>query len=520
MFTSDLVRPFLRINNQVLTVDLLNETDPYWLQTARELIALFQNHLGLPQAKWEQALEAYEGTRIDYMRIRGLARVLTGAATFTPKAFPYQPRDLRARLFCRGPAFENPDMFHPLARQDLLKEVAGELGMATADLDEALFADHPGAHVLTHVGPAWMPAQLLQRYNLELSRGALYRAIVVQVEIYDSFKEFWRYLKLFKLMFLASELPGGGYRVVLTGPLSDFVETERYGISYAEFLPAILLGQRWNLVARIKPPAPKQERSNTGTGIQEQAHLLYRLDHTCGLRSYYRKGRLYDSSLERIFAEEFTDFAEKFGARRGKWKLLREEQVLVLDGSVMIPDFLLIHTQDEARRILIELVGYWSPRYLQTKIAKVKAAQCPNLLLLVYENLKVTRQDFQGAEGEILFFKQKPVMKDVMEAVERLAQRVYGPLVLAPAPLSQVVSLCRERLATRENAWYLLKQLEELLRQADPAFSPHRYGYKSFAALLKANPSLFETRRRAVKGRPIEARLAQEQRDEDTILLQ
>ncbi len=161
MFTSDLVRPFLRTNGRTLTVDLLDETDPHWLQTAQELISLFQKHLDLAQANWEQALEVYEGTRIDYPRIRGLARVLTGAATFTPQAFPYQPRDLRARLFCRGPAFDHPDMFHPLSRQDLLQEVAGKLGMAGADLDEALFADHPGAHVLTHVGPAWTPQQLL-----------------------------------------------------------------------------------------------------------------------------------------------------------------------------------------------------------------------------------------------------------------------------------------------------------------------------------------------------------------------
>lgn len=512
MFTSDLIRPFLRVRDRTLTVDLLNETDPYWLKTGQELIALFQQHLGMTQAKWDQALEEYEGIRIDYLRIRGLARVLTSAATFTPKTFPYQPRDLRMRLFRHGPAFEKPDMFHPLSRQDVIQQVAEELNMTAECLDEALFADHPGAHVLTHAGPAWTPQQLLQRYNLEISRGALYRAIVVQVEIYDNFKEFWRYLKLFKIMFLASEIPSGGYRVVLTGPLSDFVETERYGISYAEFLPAVLLGQRWNLVAKMKPPTPRQERSDTLTGVTEHSHLVYRLDHTCGLHSHYRRGRLYDSALERVFAEEFTDFEEKFGTERGKWKLLREEQVLVLDGSVMIPDFLLVHTQDETRRILIELVGYWSPRYLQLKVAKVKAAHCPNLLLLVYEDLNVTKQDFQGAEGEVLFFKQKPVIKDVMEAVERLAQRVYGPLVPhAPVPLSQLVRLYRAQHLSQEETWYLLEQLEEALLQVDSSFSPRRYGYRSFSLLLKENPSLFETRRRRVKGHPIEARVVQEQ---------
>lgn len=175
----------------------------------------------------------------------------------------------------------------------------------------------------------------------------------------------------------------------------------------------------------------------------------------------------------------------------------------------MIPDFLLVHTQDETRRILVELVGYWSPRYLQTKIAKVKAANCPNLLLLVYEDLKVTREDFQGAEGDILFFKQKPVIKDVMEAVEQLAERVYGPLAKkAPPPLSQVIELGREQQTLQEGVWYLLDDLEARLRQVDPTFSPRHYGSTRFSNVLREHPATFELRRRAVKGRPFEACLA------------
>jgi hypothetical protein len=310
----------------------------------------------------------------------------------------------------------------------LLQEIAGELSLAPEEIELALFADHPGAHILTNVGPAWTALGLLQRYNLELARGALYRATEVQIEIYDSYKECWRYLKLFKIMFMASELPQGGYQVTLSGPLSDFVETDRYGIAFAEFMPAVLLGERWNLVARIKSPYPRPGRERAASMIAEDAQLIYRLDQTCGLHSHYRKGRVYDSALERTFASEFSDFEEKFGPERGKWRLTREEQVLVLDGSVMIPDFLLVHTQDERRRILIELVGFWSPRYLKTKIAKVQAAQCPNLILLVYENLKVTREDFGKIPGELLFFKEKPVIKDIMAAVEALAERLYGPL--------------------------------------------------------------------------------------------
>ena len=437
MLTSDLIKPFLRTYGRMLTVDQIDESSALWLQTAQDLVELFQQQRGEPRRNWEEALENYEGSRVDYLRIRGLAKVLTDAATFVQKDFPLEPRELRARLFCQGPVFAQPDMFYPTTRQDLLQTTAQELQVTPAEIDEALFADHPGAHLLTNTGPAWTPQELLQRYNLELARGALYRATEVRIEIHDHYKETWRYLKLFKIMFLAQELEQGGYQVTLSGPLSDFVETERYGIAFAEFLPALLLGERWKMMARIRAQTSRSAYEQATSRIAEDTQLLYQLDQTCGLQSHYRRGRTYDSALERVFASEFSDFEEKFGPERGKWRLTREDEVLVLDGSVMIPDFLLVHTQDEQRRILVELVGFWSPRYLTTKIAKVQAAQCPNLLLLVYENLKVTRQDFGKIPGELIFFKEKPVIKEVMAAVEALAEKLYGPLEIAPKRVPQ-----------------------------------------------------------------------------------
>ena len=93
----------------------------------------------------------------------------------------------------------------------------------------------------------------------------------------------------------------------------------------------------------------------------------------------------------------------------------------------MEPDFVLIDTKDENRRILIELVGYWHPNYLRRKVEKVHAANCAHLLLLVYKGLNVTEEAFQGAASQVIFFQQKPVLKEVMETVEEMAERIYGP---------------------------------------------------------------------------------------------
>lgn len=93
----------------------------------------------------------------------------------------------------------------------------------------------------------------------------------------------------------------------------------------------------------------------------------------------------------------------------------------------MIPDFTLVDEQDENRKILIELVGFWHPQYLRRKIEKVRAANCAHLLLLVYQGLKITEDAFQDTASQVIFFKQKPVLKEVMETVEEMANRLYGP---------------------------------------------------------------------------------------------
>ena len=152
--------------------------------------------------------------------------------------------------------------------------------------------------------------------------------------------------------------------------------------------------------------------------------MLYQLDHTSSLHSHFKRSGEFDSRLEADFANEFE---QKIGSKRGHWHLTRESEVLLLGNTVMVPDFVLIDNEDENRRIMIELVGFWHPQYLRRKVEKVRAANCAHLLLLVYEGLNITEEAFQDTAGEVIFFKQKPVLKEVMRTVEEMAERVYGP---------------------------------------------------------------------------------------------
>ncbi|HEW98068.1 MAG TPA: DUF790 family protein, partial [Beggiatoa sp.] len=161
----------------------------------------------------------------------------------------------------------------------------------------------------------------------------------------------------------------------------------------------------WRMDAQVQP-----------TDFQRPLH--YTLDDRTPLRSHFKASNLFDSRLEADFAAEFE---AKYGGAKRKWILAREDELIVVGDTVMIPDFSLTHHKD-GRRALIEIIGFWHPQYLQRKLQKVRQAGRKDLILLVYSSANVAEGVFEDiSAGEVLTFTKKPVLKDVLAAVERCA---------------------------------------------------------------------------------------------------
>jgi len=69
--------------------------------------------------------------------------------------------------------------------------------------------------------------------------------------------------------------------------------SQKYGLQLAVFLPALLLCTRWKMEAEIV----------TADGSRR----FFPLDESSGLVSHYRDSTMYDSLLERTFAERFAE---------------------------------------------------------------------------------------------------------------------------------------------------------------------------------------------------------------------
>lgn len=414
MLKSQLIRPRIEVRGNQVRPKILS-ADYHWLTVAGNLIELFRENVGNSRGQLDEALRDYEGDNLDYPIIRGLADVLTKQADFGSSP-PVAPATLREKLFGIGPVTLIPQLPLPkgdderiikpiVRRQHALREASVTYKISEREVEAALFADLLEEQVLQGTGDPITPKGLIDRYNLEVARGLLYWAKEVNLRVSDTYRDVFRYIKLVGLMY--SIFPNGnGYDITLHGPLSPFVQsTIRYGVQFAKFMPALLLCDEWEMEAAVKPPHADQ-------------FLSYQLDNTTELQSYFKGSADFASRLEANFAAEFE---QKYTRNTREWELTYEDELITVGDSVMIPDFAFTNKKD-GRRALLEIVGFWHPQYLKRKLAKIRAANRSDLIILVYENVKVADGAFEAASaGEVLTFKKKPILKDVIAAVERAA---------------------------------------------------------------------------------------------------
>ena len=93
-----------------------------------------------------------------------------------------------------------------------------------------------------------------------------------------------------------------------------------------------------------------------------------------GLTSHLPPPREFDSGVEELFAR-------RWGAKQDGWSLQRKGEILYQAQKVFTPDFVLRH--DDGRSVLLEIVGFWTPAYLQAKFQTLRLFKDKRILLAV-----------------------------------------------------------------------------------------------------------------------------------------
>jgi len=377
------------------------------LAIAVEVIGCFQATQGGTQGELDRQLQELEGDSPDYRLKRGLAHILRSSCCEFEVVSPLEPQLLRERVFALS-AQSVPNPLHSSATLNALAiQLSHELEreVLPEQIRLGLYADLAENRILTQFD-ALIPEDLLHRYNLSQVQGVFYRASHLTLNAHRNvpgeYKLLFRYLKLFQLMAYIEGDADHGFTITIDGPTSLFSPSTRYGLAIAKLLPALLHVTRWSLSATLQTRDPFTNTWKTGR---------FSLDSDCGLVSHYPPGKAYDSMLE-------ASFADRWDSLKTDWVLEREVDLIPIPGSVMIPDFRLVHP--DGRTFLLEIVGYWRPEYLQKKFSQVRRAGCDNLILAISERLNLEKAGVNVSDvpARVVWFKNKLLPKAVLAVLE------------------------------------------------------------------------------------------------------
>lgn len=383
------------------------EFDAKVLAIAEDVITLFQEARNGTRGELNRQLQELEGEETDYRVKRGLAHLLNSSFSTFETVSPLDPPMLRERVF----ALSAQSVPSAQATQMTIEKIANDLGqeldreVLPEQVKAGLYADLPENQILTSFEAPTSEA-LLHRYNLSQVQGVFYRAshLVINAHRNDpgQYKLLFRYMKLFQLMTYIEGDADHGFTLTIDGPTSLFKPSTRYGLAIAKLLPALLHVTGWSLAAEL-------QINDSYSGQKRQGRFA--LDSECGLVSHYPPGKTYDSLLE-------AGFVDRWNKAKTEWRLEREVDLIPIPGSVMIPDFRVVHP--DGRSFLVEIVGYWRPEYLRKKFSQVRQSGRDDLILAVSERLNLENAGVKISDtpARIVWFKDQLLPKAILQVLE------------------------------------------------------------------------------------------------------
>lgn len=324
--------------------------------------------------------------------------------------------DRRSISQLRQSVFLAAAKYHPLVveqnalfenqESEIKRIIAAEHGMDWPQLHNRLFADLIENQVLEtfHGYPDGLA--LLSRYNVAQTQCVFFDAVQMTVVARQDYKQILRYAKLARLMIRITKR-SDHYCFELDGPASVLRSTHRYGIAMARFLPGLLACRGWDLKAILR-----------STPYRPQ--ISFELDDACGLTSPVVVANEFDSSVEKCFAMEWNQLGQS------EWRLERETEILHQGQKVFFPDFVFVHR--DGLRIMMEIVGFWTPEYLRYKCEVLKHFRDQPIFLAIAHSISVSKKEPSAPlfEHPAIYYKEHIKMDAVIGILDRMRAQMQS----------------------------------------------------------------------------------------------
>lgn len=390
-------------NGQILPDRLTRVHDQQYLRLAESMLHIYQSGVGRMRQQLRSAVHKLFENELDCptRRIDAFCKLLDERSVYD-KDRRSSAAKLRQRVFRlaagKHPLVSSTDKLFESSESEVKAEIAREIGQSWEQIERALFADVIQFHRLREFRGYDSPQALLARYNVAQTQAVLYDAVSMTVWTQDDFKLILRYAKLARLMHTIVRKADGTYRITFDGPASVLKQSRRYGVAFAKFLPGLLSCRGWKMQAIV------QHRRSSWTN-------QFQLSPVDGLTSNVDAAELFDSGLE-------ENFAQKWGAQpRDGWRLYREGIVLYQNQKVFVPDFFFVH--EDGRKAIMEIVGFWTPEYLEQKQKTIATFSGHRIFLAVADSV-----DWPDDEpsGTTLRYKTALKVSDVLGMLAKVQE--------------------------------------------------------------------------------------------------
>ncbi len=400
MLTSELVR--VRREGEYIVPRYIRRQDrPRLLALGEALIGALGEKLGERREEVSLALAAVPHGPRDRLVVQGLTKLLFDRCELVASE-GIDPASVRDAVF--RVAAERRRALGPTERFDraaVVAAAADRLGVAPAAVGERLFADlRKNERLAAFRAPS--AEELLQRYDVALAQGVLMRAVRVEVallgEAPDRVRQLFRAARFYGLLHRV-RAEGGGYRIELDGPLSLFSSVQRYGLSLALFLPAVLRCKSWRLRAAL-------------SWGKERAPAWFELGPDAGLVPH---GRRADG-----VAPDLASFAEAFRALGSAWSVAPSEEIVALPGEPAVVPDLVFDNGATGERVYLEAFGYWSRQAVWQRIETVRRGFPGRIILAAGKQLRVSEEALdEGEAGELYIYRTTIQPKAVLARLDR-----------------------------------------------------------------------------------------------------
>ncbi len=357
--------------------------------------------MGKKKGKINEVVDGLE-LNFDHRYLRGLSVLLDRRCQFESKAV-IDPVKARRQVF--KIAHEEGLPITQKARLVLLFQVATLLGVTVKDLEVSLYGDLDEELILKNF-VSIDPEALVKQYNLSLTQTLLFHSTELTFTVIENWQYIFRQIKWLGLIYTIWR-SNSGYKVKVDGPTSLFKLNRRYGTSIAKLLPAIVQSQRWSLNAKIL--RYREDRMLLNLELNNLKHGGY-----LKAKKTSSKTEVYDSLVEQ-------NFANRFKALNTGWMLTREPEPLPVGKQVMIPDF---SFQKGDLRVYMEVVGFWTPQYLEEKVKKLNMVDDVDMIVVADRHLACQKLDRIGKKLNVIYYHRKVPLSPILDYLKSKEARL------------------------------------------------------------------------------------------------